>query len=151
MSYGYLWYGIQLFRHGYNKCISTTVDRGCLMTRVHRRCVMSTAAGRFNQIFTKMTPKEWLNMKSSQVLPQKSGSKRKKYTRQDYVWHLSIQAEGVPEVKKGVHHPVSMNHIRTPCIDNDTKLLAQLTYWHLTSCTGGGSWSKQGILIIQLS
>ena len=40
MSYGYQWYAIQSFCHLYNKCISPTVDRGCIMTRVHRRCVM---------------------------------------------------------------------------------------------------------------
>ena len=40
MNYGYLLYDIQLFRHLYNKCISTTVDKGSIITRVHRMCVM---------------------------------------------------------------------------------------------------------------
>ena len=53
------------------------------------------------QIFTKMTQKEWLNTKISQMLPQESGSKRKIDTQQEYVWHLKTQPEGVPEVKKG--------------------------------------------------
>ena len=53
-------------------------------------------------IFTKMTPKEWLNTKISKVLSKKSGSKRKNDTQQEYVWHLNTQPEGVPEVKKGV-------------------------------------------------
>ena len=37
------------------------------------------------QIFTKMTPKECLNMKISQIFRQKSGSKRKINTQQEYL------------------------------------------------------------------
>ena len=51
-----------------------------------------------------MTPKEWLNLKISQILgllPKESGSKRKYDTQQEFVWHLKTQPEGVPEVKKG--------------------------------------------------
>ena len=40
MSYGYHWHHIQLFCDRYNKCISTTVHRGSIMTTVNRRSVM---------------------------------------------------------------------------------------------------------------
>ena len=53
------------------------------------------------QIFTKVTQKEWLNLKISQILPKESGSKRKNDTQQEYVWHLKTQPEGVTEVKTG--------------------------------------------------
>ena len=43
------------------------------------------------QIFTKMTPKERLNIKISQILPKESSSKRKNYTQHEYFWHLNTQ------------------------------------------------------------
>ena len=71
------------------------------------------------QIFIKMTPKEWLNMKSSQILPKESGSKRKKwyptgvcltfeYPIREYTWgEKGCQKGGTSllTLTEGVHPP----------------------------------------------
>ena len=48
MSYGYHWHHIQFFCDSYNKCISTTVDRTCIITTVNRRSVMVHGCCRWN-------------------------------------------------------------------------------------------------------
>ena len=48
MSYGYHWHHIQFFCDRYNKCISTTVDRSCIITTVNRRSVMVHSCCRWN-------------------------------------------------------------------------------------------------------
>ena len=70
------------------------------------------------QIFTKMTQKEWLNMKTSQILPKESGSKRKNDTQQEFVWHLNTQPMSYLRWKtgsKGRHIPTDSDRgTRTP-------------------------------------
>ena len=44
-----------------------------------------------------MTPKEWLNVKISHILPRESGPERQHYTQLEYIRHLNTKPKGVSE------------------------------------------------------
>ena len=88
------------------------------------------------QFFTKMTQRQWLDMKIS---PKECGSKGKSNTQQDYVWHWNTQRRVYLRWKRGLKVSTSLLTL-TEGVTPTPRVLSldpSLVMWPDAVCLGG--------------